>query len=274
MHFWPSKEFSRADEGFPAFRRIAPQAMTPMNPEDWERCYRDLAHLIETMPGLHYKTRDDPEVTRWLGRVYALIDEIGEISDSVSFKTAIGQLTTGAWQSGVTEILTIVYRAWAIAERKAPASVAGSFIPAGGQFDAFVAVGKVFKTASTDLLIVDPYLDDVVLTDFAIAAPEGVSLRLLSDAATAKAPLQPAAARWVHQHGPTRPLELRLAAFRTLHDRAFFVDRSAVWLVSQSLNAIAARSSATIERANETIAKSKIPAYEQLWATASVIVLR
>lgn len=234
----------------------------------WERTYRDLAQLLETMPELDYKTAQTTEVIQWLGRAYALVDETNNGMDSISMKTAVNRLRTGAWESGVHEIKAIVYRAWGIAERKVPPGVAGAFIPAGGDFDAFAAVSKVFQTATRDLMIIDAYLDQVILTDFASSAAERVQLRLLTDEATMKPTLQPAAERWIKQHGANRPLTVRIAPSRSLHDRAFFVDGSTVWLVSQSLKDLAARAHATIAKADQEVTAAKLAAYEAIWASA------
>ena len=77
-------------------------------------------------------------------------------------------------------------------------SVQGSFIPAGNAFDAMIAVGRVLQSAASDILIVDPYMDEKVLTDFTVLAPESCFIRLLADAQHVKATLRPAATRWIN----------------------------------------------------------------------------
>jgi hypothetical protein len=67
-------------------------------------------------------------------------------------------------------------------------------------------------------------MDEKALTDFAPLAPEGVTIRLLSDQREHKPSLPPATERWKGQHGQKRPLEVRLAAPRTLHDRLIIID--------------------------------------------------
>lgn len=85
------------------------------------------------------------------------------------------------------------------------------------------------------MLIVDPYLDEVVLTDFAMSAGPRVNLRLMADEATVKPSLTPAVQHWSGQHGATRPLAARLAPTRTSHDRAIFVGSKTAWTPTQSL---------------------------------------
>ena len=151
---------------------------------------------------------------------------------------------------------------------RSPAASAGAFIPVGNTFDAFAAISKLLKDAIKDVLIVDPYLDETALTEFGLAVPAGIPLRLLADTSSHKATLLPASTRWIAQHGPSRPLAVRLAAPKTLHDRAIFVDGERAWTLTQSLKDFAKRSPAEIVRADDTAAL-KIAAYEAIWAAAT-----
>ena len=162
-----------------------------------------------------------------------------------------------------------MFRALAVAELSAPASVSGTFIAAGNEFDALAAFGKVAERAKATLLVVDPYMDAKSLTDFAPLAREGVRILLLADQHYCKPTLKPAAQRWKSQFGVTRPLEVRLAPAQTLHDRLIVVDATEVWLFTQSLNAIASRSPASIVRSEGEAAALKIGAYAGIWDAAS-----
>ena len=67
-------------------------------------------------------------------------------------------------------------------------------------------------TAATDLLMIDPYADAKIL-QYAVSAPEQVSVRILADQAHRYwRSLRPTAEAWLQQFGPTRPLSVRLAA--------------------------------------------------------------
>jgi hypothetical protein len=148
-------------------------------------------------------------------------------------------------------------------------AVQGAFIAAGQSFDAFAAVGKVLSTAKSDVLMIDPYADATVLWDYAVAAPEQVSVRVLADAAHPQPSLKPAAERWMKQFGPTRPLSVRLAAARTLHDRAILVDRTTAWTLGQSFKDLVARAHTTLSRLDREQGALKIAAYEDMWAAAT-----
>jgi hypothetical protein len=70
---------------------------------------------------------------------------------------------------------------------------------------------------------------------------------------------------------PSRPVSVRLASPRALHDRAIFVDNVKAWAVTQSLKDLAKRSPAEIVRADDT-ASLKIAAYEAIWLSAIVVI--
>jgi hypothetical protein len=136
--------------------------------------------------------------------------------------------------------------------------------------DAFAALAKILGSAKVDVFIVDPYMDATVITDFAGSVPDGIQLRLLSDEASARPDLGPAAKKWNQQY-QNRQLGVRLALPRTLHDRAIFIDGTQAWIVTQSLKDLAKRSPAEIVRADDTAAL-KVAAYESTSASAKVIV--
>jgi hypothetical protein len=201
------------------------------------------------------------------------VDALGATLDSAQLRTAIrtlsGQNTYyGTIREAAEEIANILYRALAIAELNAPVSVKGAFIPAGNAFDALAAVTKVLSGATEDVLIVDPYMDEKALTDFAPLTPEGVAVRLLADHQDHKPTLRPAVERWKSQYGQKRPLAARLAGARVLHDRLIIVDGTEVWVLTQSLKDFAARSPASIVRSDSDTAALKVSAYQAIWDAA------
>lgn len=238
---------------------------------DYQSIYIQLGRLAEAMPEL--VDHHDQSTIQWLGRASALISAFDPL-EGEEFESAIDSLVNGEFYN-VNEraagVLVIFYRVLAVAELRAPAAVQGTFIPAGNSFDALAALSKVLSHANSDVLIVDPYMDEKTLTDFAPLAKEGVSIRLLADAATYKPTLRPASQRWVSQYGGSRPLNVRLANPRMLHDRLIAIDKSEIWVLTQSLNALAARSPATIVRVDPETTALKIAAYESIWDGANAL---
>lgn len=107
-----------------------------------------------------------------------------------------------------------------------------------------------------------------MLTDYAVLSPENVSVRVLAEAAYNKS-LKPAAAHWTQQM--TQPLEVRISAPRTLHDRAIMIDGKVAFSPGQFFKDLVARSDTTLVRLPEDAGKHKIEAYELMWATAKLL---
>jgi hypothetical protein len=241
--------------------------MSEISPED---LYRRVGRLIEQCPEFKGIGPLSVEQLTWLGRAEALIATSRDIGFGAEFAAAKSALAHPQMRSAALQTLMMsLYGLLGKAELAAPAAAQGAFIPVGGGFDAYSALAKIFALATTDILIVDPYMDDTVLLDFVGAVPEPVALRLMSDQATAKQSLGPAATRWKAQY-PRRALQVRLAQPRTLHDRVILVDGKDAWTVTQSLKDLAKRSPAEIVRAND-VAALKIAAYEQIWTTAGAL---
>jgi hypothetical protein len=236
-----------------------------------EALYTQIGQLIETMPDLMALGLLSPETLRWLGRAHVLVREAEGPPAEIEFKQHLTALETDRFYAP-QRIAGLLYRALATVETEVPASFAGMFIPAGNTFDAMAAATKFFALARAELLIVDPYLDEKILTDFAPFAPVGVKLRLLCDAGGYKETLTLALKKWTQQYGETRPVEVRAAPARTLHDRLVAVDRTLVWTVGQSFNALAVRAPTSFVQSNPETAALKINAYgEDIWNNANVL---
>lgn len=238
-----------------------------MNPAD---IYNQLGRLLEEMPDLSGFSPLTHDQLVWIGRAGALVKVSGDTLASVDFDQASKALQVGPTRGdGVRLLVLTLYKVLGRAELEAPPSVRGKFIPAGNSFDAFAAISKVLQSATTDILIVDPYMDETVLVDFGSAVSQSVSLRLLADGGYVKPTFAPAATRWKQQY-PQMAFGARLAAPRTLHDRAIFVDRAVAWTLTQSLKDFAKRSPAELIR-DDSIAPLKISAYEAIWLNSQTV---
>lgn len=245
-------------------------------PMDPEVLYRELGQLVAEMPGdLSGPASISAETHRWLGRAATLIAEtVGDLDatgtmDHVSFTSAADHLQGVLQERNAHQIVTILHRALARAERNAPAAAQGAFIAVGAAFTVFQVIAKILSAAKSDVLVVDAYVGINMFTDFVPLAPEKVRVRLLADSFSTKPDtLRPAVARWVQQYGAERPLETRLTASRLLHDRLIIVDGAQVWSPTQSLKDFGARSPGSVLRVDGEIATQKIFTYEQFWANA------
>ncbi|MNQ61802.1 hypothetical protein D3C85_761230 [compost metagenome] len=228
--------------------------------------YSQLALLLEQCPP-DLLERNGP---LWMGRVHAIIQRADVGMDAVEFSVKSTGLSSlpGMQRQQRSALMVIAYRALAALERRMPTESAGEFIHPGNVFDAYSAISKVLSSATEDLLIVDPYMDEMILTEYGSSVRPGVVVRLLADQGTYKQSLLPALARWRQQHGETRPTELRLAPPRRLHDRAIFVDCAHAWTLTQSIKDFAKRSPGHISRA-DAIAHEKREAYEAIWTESN-----
>jgi hypothetical protein len=207
--------------------------------------YCQLGSLVAEMPDLAHGPIT-AEMNRWMGRAIALVQETGD--PVITLQNACQHLSSAIRGINARTIASIVHAALAKAELNAPAAAQGAFIAAGHTFDAFTAVGKVLATAKSDLLMVDPYADEKLLTDYAILAPEKVTIRVLADQEDHKKSLKPAAERWVQQIGSARPLSVRLVPAKALHDRLIVVDGNTAWTLGQSFNKLAERAHTSLVR--------------------------
>src|SRR5882672_9936798 len=127
---------------------------------DPEAYYHHLGRIIETMPK-DMKPPHPPEVHRWLGQADALVSQSEDMRDTLDWRNAVGYLGSDSFRAQYEdEMRRILYRTLASAELKAPARVKGTFIPTGSGFDAFASVSKILQSATQDVFIVDPYLDE------------------------------------------------------------------------------------------------------------------
>jgi hypothetical protein len=209
---------------------------------DAESLYIQLGQLVAEMPNLSGPGPITPEINRWLGRAAQLVLETNNYAEYSIFNLSSNALDGAARAMSAQTIAATLYRALAFAEANAPTASRGGFIGPGAALDALQVVGKVLGEARVDVLIVDPYMDSKVFTDFAPMAPATAAVRLLADSFSTKPEaVRPAMTRWRTQFGATRPIEVRLSVPRALHDRLIFADRNKVWSLTQSLKDLAAR---------------------------------
>lgn len=239
---------------------------------DWEALYHQLGQIISDEPKIPAgDKRGSSEVLRWLGRAEALIDEVSGVVDHHNFgnlRATMLRTTLADAETQMRHIRGLLYTALAKAEMNAPTAAKGAFIPAGNSFDALTVVAGILRECKGSVLIVDPYMDAVTLTDFLPMAADGLPIRLLASGKQKSAGLPEAVERWRTQYAQVRPIELRLAPPRALHDRLIMDDLS-VWSLSQSFNAIAQRSPAMVQRVSTDIALAKREAFTDMWSSAA-----
>jgi hypothetical protein len=250
------------------------EALRRFRPMDPTEALRRLQALVQTAPfleGVDDRHGTPTETLQWLGQLQAVVSAMKLTLDEMALRLATNDLVKYQGMRGAGEIRVILHRVLAAAELQAPASEQGAFIAVGQKLDAYASISKVLASASGDLLVIDPYMDGKALTDFMPGAAEGVTLRVVADEASVKPSLAPAAENWAAQFGAIRPLAVRLAPARSLHDRLIVVDGRDVWSLTQSLKDFANRAPGSILKVDPETAALKIAAYEQFWSAAQPI---
>lgn len=244
---------------------------------DPQAVFVELGALLASIPNL--RAVDDrgqiPDATLiWLAELDSMIEQLGGAGGlSIELNVASNLLISTSGQ-GVyaSKVKLVAMKALALARSRAPIASRGAFIPTGADFDAFTAMSEVFQTARYSVLIVDPYMDATALTSFAVLAAEGVRVDLLTDRGGMRPDLAAAAKAWIGQYRDRRPIRIRAAAARSLHDRALIVDDGPAWILTQSLKDFAARSPATIQRVDTELAGLKQAAYADIWRAGDVVI--
>lgn len=241
---------------------------------DAEETYRRLGALAATFPvfdPLNHSGQVDDDTAMWLGRLEAVIARTAGMGQNLA-KLRMSQmgLSMSTMRAGaINDIKMVLYAALSSAELIAPTSLKGAFIAIGSSFDAFAAIARLISNARQSVLIVDPYMDEKVVTEIVPPTGAGVVVRLLSDSFSVRPGLAPAVRAWTAQYGDKRPIIARLSAPRALHDRAVFIDDTSVWTLGQSFKDLAVRAPTTIVRVDEEAAQLKRAAYEAIWEVAT-----
>lgn len=208
-----------------------------------------------------------PDTLMWLGRLSALSEEDGDTVQSTMLRMHIQSLGGVLHDKAVATVLSTLHHLIARYEIRVPAASRSAFLAPGDTFGSFSAVGTAIKEAAGSLLVVDPFLDQIFMTDFAPWIAERVELRLLGTAKSARSALPRAVELWREKYDDVRPISLRICQNAAVHDRYLF-DPERVWHVSQSFNKIATRAPALITPITGDTADLTRTAHEEIWASA------
>ena len=254
---------------------------------DPEMLYMKIGLLIKDMPDLHFLNEVNSETSKWLWDSYAIVKVLEDAEDAKDLKEKIGKLTFNIEYKEICDPLSydltleyqreyardiqnILYMTFAVAELNAPISSQGSFIFAGESGAAFMAISKLLNKAKSEILIVDPYLDKIIFTKYMEAISNNVNIKLIAskknnDIDTLNQNFE----QWVKKNNSKRPTELRIAGKNVLHDRLVIIDNEEVYILTQSFNAFAEKSPATIVRFPAI--DLKLGAYKDIWNDAEPI---
>lgn len=231
--------------------------------------YTRIGQLLASVPEIDSGEELSREHLIWLAQGLALVEAEGNPHDVARFRVMQRNIQSPIIdrRSPLASIVQVLANSMARIELLLPVQARGAFVSVGNTFDALLAIGKVLRQATSDVLIVDAYADQTVF-EFAQYVVDGVSCRVLRDAARLRYEdgIKTATLRWNAQYGGLRPAEVRSAPEFTLHDRLILIDGSEAFILTQSLKDLAQRSPASLVKADATLAPEKIAAYEAIWA--------
>ena len=260
--------FARTDA--PAGRREAEVTTQPVQSLKADVLCKRLGQLMADMPPLEPPL--STEAKQWLATVYALVLASGHTIEAASLSSKMDMLSSRVPEIGAKASRRIVpiLNGVLVTERLRANADQPNFFPSR-PLDALAPFSKVLPTAHQDVLIIDPYLDEKSLADFARLVVENVRLRLLAGEEQLETALKPAAPRWARQNPGSRPLEVRLAPRHLVHDRLISIDGRQAWSMSKSFNSHATRSPPSILRVEPEVAALKVKAYENIWEAAETL---
>ena len=224
----------------------------------------ELKAMANSVPDFSTYSPTSRSHLEWLGRTHALV-AMWDRLEAISFRMSADSLT-GAFfhDQSINKILGILHRAIAGLEIKVPELPAQAYGP-GAVYDFLKNLRELLGSATTELLIVDPYLDDQVFDGYLATVPNQLRVRLLVDqyASSVKAGLT----KFVAQ----TKMNVEVRTSKGIHDRVVFVDGRSCWVLGQSIKDAAKSKPTYIAPIAADATQLKLADYEKIWATAHTI---
>ena len=149
----------------------------------------------------------------------------------------------------------------------AGASVRELFFPEQSQHDAYVEIRGILRKANNSVTIVDPYVDQSILTLLSACTEQPITIRVLTARPPADFSLE--AKKWVSQH-PGGTLSVRTT--KEFHDRFIVLDGRECWHIGCSIKDAGNKAfmlSQVEDEENRTALVSRI---EAAWGGAAILV--
>jgi|tagenome__1003787_1003787.scaffolds.fasta_scaffold20833182_1 hypothetical protein len=232
-----------------------------------EKLYFELGRLIAEMPELA-SGPITAEVQRWLASADALIKSSGSLTEALQLTVACENLDGPLRGRNAETITNILHRMFAKAEANAPCEVRGSVLLIGRNSQAYMAMRRLLATTSSDAFLVEPDAGAKILANYAILAPERITVRLLADEEQYRPSLIRGIQRWQQRFGDRRNLLVRAAPGNTLHQRLILLDAGRAWVLGAPFSQLAKRTHTTLVRMRPEEEARKIVMYAEIWEDA------
>jgi hypothetical protein len=229
-----------------------------------ESLLAEVEELIVSRPEADKAHHPDPANFVWFGRVQAVLHAWDSIR-SIGTEGHIAAIHSGramdGWQAYMA-LITLLHTAASDLRLRTigPVNIA---VGQGMTFDYFDALRKLIASATSEVLIVDRYLDAAFVSNYLPHVGAGVTVRLLSREAIPV--LVPAATHFTQQTG----INIQVRSHAAIHDRLLFVDGSQCYFSGASFKDGGRLSPTIISQVVDAFAAMK-GHYDNLWSTAKV----
>ncbi len=244
--------------------------MNPHSKMTPEQSAAIISHLIEAVPPFEYSAgKLSREEMIWIGQAHAILQEVAGPILCADFVIARDQLFS--FIHSRDKLLLPLHQAYGLVELRLPVASQGAYIPPGDKWNGYAAIVKLLAERREPAVVIDPYMDGTFITDFVPLATKMEAIYgLTSD--RYEASIKAASERWFADRKPEQPIDIRVAESKELHDRLIIFSPTEVYLISQSLKDIGAKSAASIQKAGPEISGEKEAHYKSLWEQASSLV--
>lgn len=136
------------------------------------------------------------------------------------------------------------------------------FVPQGGVYTAFRTLQKIFQQAKSNIVVIDPYIDEQVLDHVAVTDAK-IKVQILTE--HAKGLFKTAFAKLCQQRGN---LEARVA--REFHDRFVILDGTVCYQLGSSINHLGSKGT-MIDRKSDAAMGQVLSEFAKTWQKATAI---
>lgn len=143
------------------------------------------------------------------------------------------------------------------------AAVTELFFPEQSQHDAYVEIRTLLNIATTSVTIIDPYLDNSLLTLLSGCVKNGTSVKLLTSKHPSDLSLE--LQKWQAQH-PTIVIEVRTT--KIFHDRFLVIDGTQCWHLGASIKDAGSKVFMINQIEDEENRAALVARQEATWASA------
>lgn len=256
-----------------ARRKTPPEKPPTLSPERAVPIFEDLGRQAAE---LQKEDRNSPKVTEWaetaesaliaaLGNQHTLVQSFGrEFHSGVYYQhdspARLQQQFQEQLQGSVAVLQSAVKQLrWQLSD---PNQV---FLPAGSQHDAYVEIRNIVQTTSTEVFIVDPYVDHT-LWELLTNVPRAAKIRVLTEQMKGDFVIE--AKKFAAQHGNS--VEVRQTS--QYHDRFIITDAKRCWHLGASIKDAGTKACAISEVLRAKILNFIKNDIETQWAVAKVVI--